>query len=59
MICKKNPIIFNWKYYIEINVQAATLQIGENVQISGKIFSNFEKNWIEKVIFLLSMYPSQ
>ena len=59
MIYTKKSYYFQLEIYIEINVEAATLQIGENVQISGKIFSNFEKNWIEKVIFLLSMYPSQ
>ena len=59
MMIYKNSFYFQLEIYMEINIEVATLQIRENVQISGKILSNFEENWIEKVIFLLSMYPSQ
>ena len=55
----KKSYYFQLEIHIQINVEAAIIQIGENVQISSKILSNFEENWIEKVIFLLSMYPSQ
>ena len=51
MIYKKKNYHFQLQINIEVNFEAATLQIRENVQISGKIFSNFDENWIEKLFF--------